>query len=267
MAYFKRFILMMQFLTSIPLNVKIKDEREDFGKGLSAAPVVGLVIGLLLAAGNYLLKMLFPAIVSAVLTVALYILLTGGLHLDGLGDTADGLFSNRPKDKILEIMKDSRVGTNAVLAVMLVLLLYISIISSLGSESGIILLLMPVAGRIGSLIGSGTSRYAGMSDGPGRWCVECCGRKEIISGLVAYILIFAAVFTAGYFITYGSRGVSIPGFRIAAYLHLIVIPPITAFLLARLLGRKLGGVTGDILGAVCELNQVIFLLTALLLHN
>ena len=246
MAYIRRLILMLQFLTAIPVKANIKAEHEDFGKGLAFAPVVGLVIGALLAGCNYLLGLLFPSSVTAVLTVALYILLTGGLHLDGLGDTADGLFSNRPRERMLEIMKDSRVGTNAVLAVIMVLMLNSSLIASLGSHTITILLLMPAAGRIGSLIGAGTSRYAGTSDGPGRWCVECCGRNDILLGLVLYFIIFAA--TAG---VYG---------MIAA-----VIPPVSAFLLARLLGRKLGGVTGDILGAVCELNQVVFLITMFLL--
>lgn len=262
MVYLRRFILMLQFLTAIPVKVNIKAEREDFGKGLAVAPVVGLVIGALLAGGNYFLSFLFPPGVTAVFTTALYIALTGGLHLDGLGDTADGLFSNRPRERMLEIMKDSRVGTNAVLTVAIVLLLYISLITSFGSNITIVLLLMPVAGRIGSLISSGTSRYAGLSDGPGRWCVECCGRKDIITGLVIYFIIFTA--TAGvYGLQSGLTATAIP--LVPILLLTAVIPPLSAFLLARFLGRKLGGVTGDILGAVCELNQIIFLIAAFLL--
>lgn len=240
MAYLRRFILMLQFLTAIPIKVNVKAEREDFGKGLAVAPVVGLVIGALLAGSSCLLSLLFSSSVTAVFTVALYIALTGGLHLDGLGDSADGLFSNRPRERILEIMKDSRVGTNAVLAVVLVLLLNTSLIASFGSQITTVLLLMPVAGRIGSLIGAGASSYAGTSDGPGRWCVEFCGRNDILIGLAIYFIIFSAI--AG---VYG--------------LMVAVIPPLSAFLLTKILGRILGGVTGDILGAICELNQVIFL--------
>jgi adenosylcobinamide-GDP ribazoletransferase len=147
---------------------------------------------------------------------------------------------------MLEIMKDSRVGTNAVLTVVIVLLLNTALITTFNGYSFTVLLLMPVAGRIGSLIASGSSRYAGISDGPGRWCVECCGKIDMITGLILYFIIFGIA--AG---VYG--------------LLAAVIPPVTAFLLARYLGRKLGGVTGDILGAVCELNQVIFLITAFLL--
>jgi adenosylcobinamide-GDP ribazoletransferase len=190
MAYFRRFILMLQFMTAIPIKVNVKADREDFGKGLATAPAVGLIIGILLACAGSLVKLLFPVSVSAVIVFACYIALTGGLHLDGLGDTADGLFSNRPRERVLEIMKDSRVGTNAVLAVVIVLLLNSSILSSMGGEMAIALLLMPVAGRIGSVIGAGISKYAGISDGPGRWCVECCNKREITIGLFIYFVIF-----------------------------------------------------------------------------
>ncbi|MGE5613890.1 MAG: adenosylcobinamide-GDP ribazoletransferase, partial [Bacillota bacterium] len=115
MVYMRRFILMLQFLTTLPVKINVKAGREDFGKGLVLAPLVGLVVGALTAGFNYLFGILFPPLVTAVLTVAVYILLTGGLHLDGLGDTADGIFSNRPAERVLEIMKDSRVGTNAVI--------------------------------------------------------------------------------------------------------------------------------------------------------
>lgn len=260
MVFLRRFILMLQFLTAIPVKINVKAEREDFGKGLAAAPAVGLVIGVLLAGGNYLFQRIFPSDIAAIFTVVLYIALTGGLHLDGLGDTADGLFSNRPKEKMLEIMKDSRVGTNAVLALIIVILLDISLISSFGSQAAVVLLLMPAAGRIGSLIASGTSRYAGISDGPGRWCVECCDKNEILTGLILYFFIFTVIA--------GIKGLlAMSASFFAIYLLMAAIPPLSAFFLARFLGRKLGGVTGDILGAVCELNQVIFLAVSFFLLN
>ena len=149
-------------------------------------------------------------------------------------------------------LKNSRVRTNAVLAVIIVILMYYTLISSLGGNTAIVLLLMPAAGRIGSLVGAGTSHYAGTSDGPGRWCVECCRRKDVILGLIIYFAIFAAVFfTAS---------------NVTGYFYAVsVIPPLSAFILARYFGKKIDGVTGDILGAVCELNQVIFLIAAFLL--
>lgn len=246
MAWLERFVLMLQFMTRIPVKLTVRAEREDFAKGLVLAPVVGLIIGALLAGLHYLLGFLLPPIANAVLTMAFYVFLTGGLHLDGLGDTADGIFSNRPRERILEIMKDSRVGTNAVLAIVLVLLLDISLIASLEGNITGILILMPVAGRIGSLTSSGMSKYAGVSDGPGRWCVELCGWKEMLAGSIISLAIFIAV--SG---VYG--------------LVLMPLTVLSAFVLARALGKKLGGITGDILGAVCELNQVVLLLVSVIL--
>lgn len=245
MIWLERFILMLQFMTRIPLKINVRAEREDFARGLVLAPVVGLVIGALIAGLSYLLGFLLPPFANAVMTVAFYIFLTGGLHLDGLGDTADGLFSNRPKDRILEIMKDSRVGTNAVLAIVTVLLLDISLISSLESSTFRILLLMPVAGRTGSLIASGSSQYAGTSDGPGRWCVELCGLREILAGSIISAIIFAAV-SGGYGLAF------------------MLLAALSALILTGSLGKKLDGVTGDVLGAVCELNQTVFLLASVI---
>jgi len=227
-------------MTTIPVRVNIPASRDDYGKGLALTPLVGLLPGLIMAGVHWLSGLIFPAPVAAVFVIAAYVFLTGGLHLDGLGDTADGLFSNRPRERILEIMKDSRVGTNAVIAVILLLLLNYSLISVLDGSMRVFILLMPVAGRVGSVIGAGISKYAGNSDGPGRWIVESCGATEILIGLFLQIIIF---FTAA-----GIQG-----------LLLSIIAPVTAVVLTKLLSRKLGGVTGDILGAVCELNQALFL--------
>ncbi|MCR4434662.1 MAG: adenosylcobinamide-GDP ribazoletransferase [Clostridiales bacterium] len=244
MKYFKRFLLMLQFLTAIPLPIKLNVQQEDFGKGLVFAPVVGLVLGGVLMGSYYGLRILFPQYQTAVFIVILYILLTGGLHLDGLGDTFDGVFSNRSKEKILEIMRDSRVGTNAVLAVVSILLVNSALLAGMGqAEAPKIILLMPVAGRIGSLISTGVSNYARSGEGLGKSFIDYCGVREIAVGLPIYgVIFFAAAGTAG--------------------LMLAAVPVVSAYFLVKMLGRKIGGATGDILGAVCELNQTIFLVAA-----
>lgn len=247
MTYLKRFVLMIQFLTTLPIRVQLNVTAEDFGKGLIFAPVVGLLVGGILTGGWYVSGLLFPGQVTAVLVIILYIILTGGLHLDGLGDTFDGLYSNRSRERMLEIMRDSKVGTNAVLAVASVLLLNTALLMSFNkADILIVLLLMPVAGRIGSLVGSGVSSYARSGEGLGKSFIDCCGWKEILVGLVPYLAIF-----------YLAAG--LPG------LVLSILPPVSAYLLIKLFGRKIGGATGDLLGAVCELNQTIFLLASFLI--
>lgn len=244
MLAIKRLVLMLQFFTRIPIRLNLSAKPEDYGKGLVFAPFVGLVIGAVLAAISYLLFLIFPKSIVAVISIVMYIAITGGLHLDGLGDTFDGIFSNRSKERILEIMRDSRVGTNAVLAVASVLLVYYAALSQMNIHYYIrIIILMPMAGRIGSLIGAAFSQYARKGDGLGKSFIDYCGVKEVIWGMLIYIVISLLAFDYKLWI-------------------ILAVPPLSALVLVKALGRKLGGATGDILGAVCELNQCIFLILA-----
>ena len=235
---------MLQFFTRLPIKVQIAANSSDFGKGLLFAPFIGLVIGAVLAIAAYGLLYIFPKDMVSAMVVVLYMVITGGLHLDGLGDTFDGIFSNRSKERILEIMRDSRVGTNAVLAVFSVLLLDFAAFTQINDEYYIrIILLMPMAGRIGSLVGAAASNYARQGDGLGKSFIDFCGKKELAWGLLIYVVI--SILTLDY------------------KLWIVMLPPpISAFILVRYFSRKIGGATGDILGAVCELNQCIFLLVA-----
>lgn len=215
-------------------------DEKDYGKGLVFAPAVGLIIGVLLYVLCSVLKLFLPIKVATAFVIVGYIVLTGGLHLDGLGDTFDGLFSNRPKERILEIMRDSRVGTNAVLALISVILLNYTMLSELELMPKV-LILFPVAGRIGSLIGAGTSVYARKNEGLGKSFIDYCGGKEMFIGAVISFVIFGMVWRL--------KGL------IMAFILII-----TAWVITKIFTRKLGGATGDILGAVCELNQTSFLL-------
>lgn len=244
MKAIKRLVLMIQFFTRIPIRFNLAANAEDYGKGLVFAPLVGLIIGAILAAAAYGLLYLFPRSMVAAIVLVLYIIITGGLHLDGLGDTFDGIFSNRPKERILEIMRDSRVGTNAVLAVVSVLLLNYAALSQINSAYFLrIILLMPVAGRVGSIVSAAVSKYARSGDGLGKSFIDICGKKELFLGLLIYIVISILTFDYRIWI-------------------ILTLPPISAFLFVKGLSRKIGGATGDILGAVCELNQCIFLISA-----
>jgi adenosylcobinamide-GDP ribazoletransferase len=242
MKIIKRFVLMLQFFTRIPINITIYANSEDYGKGLMFAPLVGLIIGALLAGCGYGMSFFLPRPVMAALIIVLYIIITGGLHLDGLGDTFDGIFSNRPKDRILEIMRDSRVGTNAVLAVISLLLIDYSVLISLSGNSLYrTILLMPVAGRIGSTVGAAVTVYARSGEGLGKSFIDYCGKAELVWGLIIYFIINIFTLNTRVWI-------------------ISAIPPISAFILVKFLGRKVDGATGDILGAVCEINQAVFLL-------
>lgn len=238
---FNRLILMIQFFTRIPIPIKTKFTNEDFGKGLIFAPVVGLIIGGILFGSYKLLILFFPIPLVVVFNVFIYIAITGGLHLDGLADTFDGIFSGRSKDRILEIMKDSRIGTFGVLALIAIIISDIVLISYINTNAiPYVFLLMPVAGRIGSFISAGISKYA-KEDGLGKSFIDFCGNKELIIGIVISFIIF--------YIFLGLKGVNI-----------VFLTHITALILTYFFTRKINGATGDILGAICELNQFAFLL-------
>lgn len=235
---------MLQFFTRIPIKIQLTANSSDFGKGLVYAPFIGLVIGALLSLAAYGLLFVFSRVMTAAVIIVLYIMITGGLHLDGLGDTFDGVFSNRSRERILEIMRDSRVGTNAVLAVTSVLLVDFAALTQVNDNYFLrVVLLMPVTGRIGSLIGASVSEYARQGEGLGKSFIDFCGKKELILGTVIYTVISLLTLDFKLWI-------------------ILLLPPVCAFLLVRYFSRKTGGATGDILGAVCELNQCIFLIAA-----
>ena len=241
MLFLKRILFMVQFLTAVPLRIQLKVDSEDIGKGLAFAPLIGLFIGGILALLYKGLMCVFPASVTAVFLVVSYLLLTGGLHFDGLGDTFDGVFSNRPREKVLEIMHDSRIGTNAALVMVSVVLIDAVFFVNFSQDIMVkTLILMPAAGRIGCLIGAGFSRYARSDQSLGKPFVDYCTKKEVLIGLIIYF--------TGFFITAGKE-----------FMLISPVPIITSFVLTRYFSRKIGGVTGDILGAICELNQVLFL--------
>ncbi|MDP4093361.1 MAG: adenosylcobinamide-GDP ribazoletransferase [Bacillota bacterium] len=248
MIYLKRFILMLQFFTRIPIPLKLQVQTEDFGKGLVFAPVIGLVIGGILGAAYHFLSCVFPFYASVIITVIIYIVLTGGLHLDGLGDTFDGLFSGRSKDKMLEIMRDSRLGTNALLSVISVLALNTALLISFDKGNVLkVIILMPVAGRIGSLVGAGISKYARSGEGLGKSFIDYCGTREILIGIIPYLAIFYLMGQVN---------------GLAAGIAAAIFP----VLVVKALSKKIGGATGDVLGAVCELNQTIFLVLVYLMQ-
>jgi len=202
-------------------------------------PAVGLLIGLAVAAVDYGLSYILPPAVRSVLAVCMLLWISGGLHVDGLADTADGIFSSRSKEKILEIMKDSRSGPMAVAAVSVTLLLKASVLYSLPEEMRCAaLVLTPLAGRCALVIVMGLYPYLRTGGGTGTPFQEGC------TGLNA---LWSAVFllAAGWFVA------SLDG-MVSGALSLVA-----ALLAASFIYRKIKGYTGDTLGAVCEVTEVM----------
>ena len=246
----KGLILLFRFMTRLPIGFDPKFDSDELGKGMRFFPVVGMVIGLVLFAAFWLLGyVIYSPMVMAVLLVIIEVVLTGGLHLDGLADTFDGIFSYRSKQKMLDIMKDSRLGTNGGLVLILYFFLKVALLVEASNSSPVImpimLLLSPVIARLNSVVNCGSAPYA-RATGMGKTFVD---HTDGLAVLIATII--TAIFVGG-----------------AAYLFaipyeiLIVIPVvmILGYLFAKLMTRKIGGITGDTLGAVVEISEIIAML-------
>ena len=172
-----------------------------------------------------------------------------GLHLDGLGDTFDGVFSYREKEKIIEIMKDSRLGTNGLLAILFVLILDGLFIGFLPPAIGALgIFLMPVACRVSCLVTGATNNYINRSYGMSKDFVSYANLKNCFPMLLISAIIFVLCFS------YGGLGL---------YVIIFIFP----FLASRFFSKKIGGFSGDIIGAVVELTQLVYLVSLFLFYR
>jgi len=235
------------FLTVFPIPLKRTLLPGDMGKSMAFFPVVGVILGGILVLADKILLSIFPGSVADFILISLLALITGGVHLDGLADTFDGLYGGKTREEALSIMKDSRVGAMGVVALILVIgLKYTSLLSISSSIKYPSLILMPVLSRWSMVLMAYLSSYARPAGGTGRDFVETV---SIYGLLIATVF---AVVTSGALFQW--KGVSIAGL-IGGVTILWVI----------YFREKLGGVTGDILGAVNEVNEVIVLLSILIL--
>jgi len=219
-------------LTRLP----VPDHRSSGAASAWAWPLVGAVLGAFAAwVGALALWLGLTPGVAAALILALGAMLTGGLHEDGLSDTADGLFGGWTRERRLEIMKDSRVGSYGVLALLLVTLARWSALATIltsGSLWGLVavgaLSRMPMAVIMSALP---NARGAGLS--------HATGRPSADGVLVGAVLAFAtACLFAGW-----------------ASLPMVLAAALTSLALARSAKARIGGQTGDILGAAQQLAE------------
>ena len=234
--------LAIQFLTTIPINIKYKDEKE-LPHALIFFPFVGLLLGLILAGINHVLFILnFNDFISNVVLVISLILLTGGIHLDGLADTFDALASRKNKEEMLEIMRDSHIGVMGVLSIVSILLLKISVLSSLSPSLKIIsLILMCVLSRWALVLAMFLFPYARPE-----------GKAKIfMQGINFKIFSYATTMALCCVIIIGQlKGLCVSG--------IIVVG---VYGIGKLISKKINGITGDTLGAINELTEVLVLLS------
>lgn len=241
------FITGLQFLTRIRIANQSDWMPDSFGRSVKFFPVIGAVIGMILVAINYIIDGYLPAVgfylpphVLATILTAAPIMLTGGLHCDGFMDTMDGIFSGRSKERMLEIMKDSRVGANGVTTFTLLILLKWSLIADIApSLLPLALFAMPILGRFAMVIGIMSFPYA-RPDGMGKAFAQHANKKA---------LLIATLFTILLLLPLGKQAL----FSCAAVVLFTVV-------FAKYATNILGGLTGDVYGAITELSEIVVLL-------
>jgi adenosylcobinamide-GDP ribazoletransferase len=228
----------LRFLTVFPIPASWGQGESALAKGVRWFPVIGLLLGGVAAIGVGLLQSWVPAPLLCALIVVGLIGFSGALHLDGLSDTADGFLSARPKEKILEIMKDSHIGAMGVTAIAGVLLLKYSALLSVPTLAlSKTVLLMPLAGRCAMVLNMALLPYI-RPQGLGTVFAQTRHGVAALGGAILLLL-------TSWFLL-GVTGV------IAAAASLG-----TALFLAAYSRHKIGGATGDTYGAVCELTELI----------
>lgn len=228
----KRLIVAFGFLTRLPMP-RVTADADDFAAAIRAYPIVGLVIGALLAASGAAGSLLDPWI-GAVAALLVWVAITGALHLDGLGDLADGLgAAHRDRARLLAVMADPHVGSFGVVAIVLQLLAKLVLLHALTPTGWGPLVLVPFAARIGPL--AWARWLQPLREGLGAMVARAVRPRDVIG----WGLVLSAV---------------------AVVVPALLVTPLLLLAFGGWLRWRIGGVTGDCHGAGIELVETSLLL-------
>ncbi len=237
----------MLFLTRVPVPWRVPGVEQRLGRSAPWFPVVGLAIGGAGALAWWCGAAFWNPLIGAVLAVAATALLTGAFHEDGLADTFDGLGGSPERARALEIMKDSRLGTYGALALMTVVLARVTALITLGAAAPAALIGAHALARFSSLPLIRALPYARADEDSGT-------ARPFVGGLSRTGLLAATAFTL--IATTALWGAAAPAAWLACALATLLI--------AAWSRRRLGGITGDSVGAANQLAEVsIYLALAL----
>jgi adenosylcobinamide-GDP ribazoletransferase len=240
------YFIALQFLTIIPLPFSIRWEERDLGRAMAVFPLAGLTLGALLAGADIILTPWLPRPVSDLLLIVILSAVTGCLHLDGLADVCDALGARGDSERFIAVMKDSRTGAIGVAGLVLGLLLKYQALLHIPLQHKMeALLFFPMAARFSQVqmtVWAKRARADGLGsafiNGAGGWQLSFAGASTIACALFFF----------------GMRG-----------LYCLIILYLLTWGLKRWFQRKVGGISGDIIGCVSELNEIICLLVILAL--
>lgn len=235
----KSFLIALQFLTRLNVKSIVEINEDNFGRSGLYFPLVGLIIGSILALVFFAVNQVFQPLSTIIIVLALEVFLSGGLHLDGLMDSCDGIFSGRERERILEIMKDSRVGSMGVLGLLALIGLKIAFLLEIPAKEIIqVIMIMPLLGRLAMIWVIIRFPYA-RENGLGGLFRQGTGGISLYF-VAAYALILCII--------------------ILPYkmLFTIVLTMASSHYVSCKISRLLRGHTGDTYGAISELTELFF---------
>jgi cobalamin 5'-phosphate synthase/cobalamin synthase len=233
------------FLTRLPIDRRGTIEPEDIARGVALFPVVGAAIGAVMAGAAWTLRLVFPVGVAAIGAVAVGLVLTGGLHLDGLADTIDG-YGGSSRERALEIMRDHAIGVYGAAAIAVDLIGTTLVIAALAERAGglwMVIAAGAVSRAAAAILGS-VEPYARAPGGTGSVLAQHGHRAGAWWAAIIGLAVAAA--------SGGVRGLI--GCAAAALVTVVW---------AWRCRRRLGGMTGDTLGAAVEMTTIVVLLVGL----
>ncbi len=239
----KYFFCAVRFLTIFPLGKSVEYTGKDLARSMSFYPVVGTFIGGVSLGCFYMASQFVAPVQATVFAFIFGIIVTGALHLDGFADTCDGFYAGKTKKEILEIMKDSHIGTMAVVGLFCLLILKLSLLLSLLSRGVLTqaLLLTPALGRWVMVVATSLYPYARSQEGTAKPFIEEISWKEVtVASLFLFILAYFQMRQSG----------------ILVVLSVLIV----GIFILRWMSKKVDGITGDILGALNEVSEVACLI-------
>ncbi|MEL7454687.1 MAG: adenosylcobinamide-GDP ribazoletransferase [Pseudomonadota bacterium] len=239
------FLLAVQFLTRVPVQTTMLYTPERMAASVGYYPIVGVLVGGVSALVFFAADAIFAKTIAVLLAIAAGLLITGAFHEDGLADTFDGIGGGLTRQKALEIMKDSRLGTYGTLGLIIAIALKAAALIALDAD---LLIAALLAGhglsRFSSVLVIRTSRYV-RDEGTGKPVAGGISRASFILALVTACAIGAVWYTC---LPAGALGFAFAGLAIGHILMRLFFEP------------KLSGYTGDTLGAVQQSSEIGFYL-------
>ena len=232
----------LRFLSILPVPQSWSGQDAELSRSVKFFPIVGVIMGAIVAVLAWATGLMLPHIVTAAIVVILQVVITRGLHLDGMADTADGFWSVSDRARTLDIMKDSHTGAMGVIAIASVLLLKFACLATINTHMiWRAVLLMIVTGRCMMTIPISIFPYARKEGGLARIFYETRTPFNAVWATLAAL-------TAGWLIACTAG--------LAAVIAAVIATAAFGFYCK----WKIGGGTGDTIGATCEITEIVTLL-------